>query len=48
MKKTTLRLSDSEYEKLIKYCESKERTINDVLRECVRNLELGGEKRVSG
>ncbi len=47
MKKTTLRLSDSEYEKLIKYCESKERTINDVLRECVRNLELGRKQSES-
>ncbi|MGV0026202.1 DUF6290 family protein [Phormidesmis priestleyi] len=39
MKTITLRCSDEEYELLSKYCEKKERSLNDVLRELVRSLE---------
>ncbi|NJM68167.1 MAG: ribbon-helix-helix protein, CopG family [Acaryochloris sp. RU_4_1] len=39
MKQISLRCSDEEYEKLLRYCQAKERSLNDVLRELIRNLE---------
>ncbi|MCF4969791.1 ribbon-helix-helix protein, CopG family [Nostoc sp. CMAA1605] len=38
MKKLTVRCSDEEYEILVKYCRSKERSLNDILRELIRTL----------
>ncbi|MGV0027327.1 ribbon-helix-helix protein, CopG family [Phormidesmis priestleyi] len=38
MKKLTVRCSDEEYESLLRYCEKKERSLNDVLRELIRRL----------
>jgi len=42
MKKITIRASDTEYEQLMKFCASTERTQNDVLRQCIRNLGTSG------
>ncbi len=38
MKKLTVRCSDEEYEQLLKHCEKKERSLNDVMRELIRSL----------
>jgi len=42
MTKITIRPSDSEYEHLVKYCKTKGRTQNDVLRELIRKLSIKG------
>ncbi|MGV0029493.1 ribbon-helix-helix protein, CopG family, partial [Phormidesmis priestleyi] len=34
-----VRCSDEEYERLVKYCEQKERSQNDVIRELLRTLK---------
>ncbi|HEY9902965.1 MAG TPA: ribbon-helix-helix protein, CopG family [Candidatus Sericytochromatia bacterium] len=39
MKKLTVRCSDQEYDRLVKYCEKTERSLNDVLRELIRKLD---------
>jgi hypothetical protein len=39
VKKLTVRCSDEEYAILVEYCNSVERTQNDVFREIIRNLE---------
>lgn len=45
MKRISLRLSDEEYEKLAEYAGSKERSLNDILRSCVRELNLVPTRR---
>ncbi len=42
MKQITVRCSDEEYKLLLEYCEKKERTQNDVLRELIRTLKKEG------
>lgn len=37
MKRTTLRLSDEEYTKILEYAEAKEQSINDVIRQVIRD-----------
>lgn len=36
MKRTSLRLSDEEYAKVVAYAEKTEQSINDVIRELIR------------
>ncbi|MBE9183138.1 ribbon-helix-helix protein, CopG family [Oculatella sp. LEGE 06141] len=38
MKKLTVRCSEDEYALLLKHCEKKERSQNDVIRELIRSL----------
>ncbi|HEY9872651.1 MAG TPA: ribbon-helix-helix protein, CopG family [Candidatus Obscuribacterales bacterium] len=42
MKQVTTRVSDREYEQLIKFCEMTERTQSDVIRELIRKLSISG------
>ncbi len=42
MQQINFRLADREREHLEKYCELTERSIGDVLRQCVRNLYIKG------
>jgi predicted transcriptional regulator len=37
VKRTTLRLSDEEYAKVSKYAEATEQSINDVIRQIIRD-----------
>lgn len=39
MKKITIRISDEEHEKLKTYSRAKEQSINNVIRELIRNLK---------
>ena len=40
MKKITIRISDEEHEKLKAYCQQKEQSLNNVIRELIRSLKL--------
>lgn len=42
MKKLTIRVSDTEYEHLARFCSLTERSQNDVLRHCIRLLAVSG------
>ncbi|MGK7934255.1 MAG: DUF6290 family protein [Xenococcaceae cyanobacterium] len=40
MKKITIRISDEEHKKLKAYCQQKEQSLNNVIRELIRNLKV--------
>ena len=42
MQQVNIRVADREKAHLERYCSLTERTINDVLRECIRNLAISG------
>jgi hypothetical protein len=48
MKKLTVRVSESEWEKLVQFCAAEDRTQNDVIRELIRGLSLPDLKKSDG
>lgn len=42
MQQITIRAADREKQHLDRYCEITERSINDVIRECIRSLAVSG------
>ena len=46
MKKITFRISDREHELLIDYARTKEQSLNNVIRELIRKLEVPQNKQL--